>query len=103
MVKEFDELVIWQKETKGGFNSSEGEISLQVIEKSIAIDTDCIECVKRTCISPYSKHESDKLATEYLELENLEVIVIFTTSGVRHSNILKPKNVSMKQFVFGKK
>ena len=100
MLKEFDELVIWKQETKGGFNASEGEMTLQVIEKSIAIDTDCIECVKRTCVSPYSKHESDKLATEYLKLENLEVIVIFTTSGVRHSNILKPKNVSMKQFVF---
>ena len=103
MIKEFDELVIWKQETKGGFNSSEGEITLQVIEKSVTIDTNCIECVKRTCISPYSKHESDKIATEYLESENLEVIVIFTTTGVKHSNILKPKNVSMKQFVFGKK
>ena len=103
MIKEFDELVIWQKETKGGFNSSEGEMTLQVIEKSIAIETDCIECVKRVRTSPYSKHESDKVGTSYLESENLEVIVIFTTNGVRHSNILKPKNVSMKQFVFGKK
>ena len=42
MVKEFDELVIWKQETKGGFNSSEGEMTLQVIEKSIAIETDCI-------------------------------------------------------------
>ena len=103
MIKEFDELVIWQKETKGGFNSTEGEMTLQVLEKSIAIDTDCIECVRRTTISPYSKHESDKIATEYLESKNLEVIVIFTTTGGKHSNIIKPKNVSMKQFVFGKK
>ena len=103
MIKEFDELVIWKQETKGGFNSSEGEMTLQVVEKSITIETDCIECVKRTCISPYSKHEWDKIASEYLESENLEVIVIFTTTGAKHSNILKPKNVSMKKFVFGKK
>lgn len=103
MIKEFDELVIWKQETKGGFNSSEGEISLQVLEKSVTIDTDCIECVRRTATSPYSKHESDKIAIEYLESNNLEAIVIFTTSGDKHSNIIKPKNVSIKQFVFGKK
>lgn len=103
MIKEFDELVVWKQETKGGFNSSEGKISLQVLEKRVTIDTDCIECVKRTCISPYSKCESDKMATEYLQLENMEVVVIFTTSGARHNNILKPKNVSTKQFIFGKK
>lgn len=103
MIKEFDELVIWQKETKGGFNSSEGEMTLQVIEKSVAIETDCIECAKRICTSPYSKYESDKVGNDYLESKNLEVIVIFTTTGVKHSNIIKPKNVSMKQFVFGKK
>lgn len=102
MIKEFDELVIWEEEKKGGFNSSDGEISLEVCKKSVVVDTDCVDFAFIQKGGRFNKSKTQNAAFKYLEENNMECFTLSTSSG-RISNLLKPKKQTLKSFVFGKK
>lgn len=99
MLKEFDELVIWEEEKKGGFNSSEGEISLEVCKKSVVVDTDCIDFAFLQKGNRFAKSKTQNAAVKYLEENNMECFTLATSSG-KLSNLLKPKKRTLKSFVF---
>lgn len=100
MLKEFDELVIWEEEKKGGFNSSDGEISLEVFKKSVVVNTDCIDFAFLQKGNHFAKSKTQNAAVEYLEKNNMECFTLATSSG-KLSNLLKPKKRTLKSFVFG--
>lgn len=99
MIKEFDELVIWKEEKKGGFDSSEGKLELEVCKKSVVVDTDCINFAFLQKADHFSKSKVQDAAFEYLEENNMECFTLATSSG-KITNLLKPKKRTLKSFVF---
>ncbi len=99
MLKEFDELVIWEEEKKGGFNASDGEISLEVCKKSVVVETDCIDFAFLQKGNRLIKSKLQTAAFKYLEENNMECFTLATSSG-KITNLLKPKKRTLKSFVF---